>query len=494
MKLRESKLASGGVLAAICLMFLAATELSAAYQLTVGVAPFKHSASTVKAEEKQEVETVAEVEEEDDGPLLIPGLEGQEIEIPEAEKTEEEAAVEKQAEVAAAIAQPDFERASLEIRNAEALALQNYFSKMLYKKGGDLFASVINAPVGMDAKSSFAAAVDLWVEVTVEAANAEDFVLVVRATTSAGETLLNQKKIGEKMSEGAFVDSKNRLTEGYHEPLSEAAEAVVRALRAKNRKGDYDRYENFTNMKFAIYMAPEVFVRDNYLNKRGTKLKSLPSEDDPYFRESLEARLATIEIYRDFDEEVVAAGRTKSYASYAVWRYRSYLAANEYYEAQREIKALKGRINAAIALKLLGPIVINEALKKNNVAEDLGLGSDFEKVQDAAVIIHTLKTLSDVFTVEDGRIQFDDERLGQMDSNFAKKFTERRAKIQELSVDSNGHAEKLIALQKEFSEDLAPIDIEYRGRSFTLTGQIEDKVAMLQRILSEDYQESMTQS
>ncbi|MCH6257970.1 hypothetical protein MLD52_15530 [Puniceicoccaceae bacterium K14] len=489
MNLRIPMRILSGIFVALSFSLVVPQTTEAAYRLTVGVAPFSHDVSTLKEEESE----TTSVPPEDDEAIVIPGLDGMEIEIEEAEKTEEEVA-EEAAALSAAIIQPEFERASLEIRNAEALALQNYLRIMLDKKGGELFDKVINAPAGVNSSSSLAASVDLWVEVTVEAANAEKFAIRVNASTSAGESILKNKKFSQAIAKDVFVNSKNQLKEGYHETLSKVSEAIVSGLKAKNLKGDYDRYEDFTNLKFAVYMAPEVFNRDNYLNRRGSKIKSLPSEDDSYYREALEARLATVEIYQNFDSNVVETGRSKSYSSYAVWRYRSFLAANEYLEARKEIKALQGKIAKAVALKLLGPIVINEFLKNNNVAQELGLGEDFDKIQDAAVIILTLKSLSDIFMIQGGRIQFNEEKLRQSDSNFGKKFTERREKIGELSVDSNVHAEKLIELQKSFTHDLAPIDIEYRGRSFTLTGQIEDKVAALQRILREDYKQSVSQA
>lgn len=472
-----------GIVAAFSLFLLFANPCSAAYRLTVGIAPFEHDESTLK-----EQPSVLESEEEEEG-MLIQGVDGDAIVIQETDTPQEEVVDEKES---ASLEKPDFERASLEIRNAEALVLQNYLRELLEKDGGDCFEAVINAPAGVDESSSFAASVDLWVQVSVEAANAEEFRVKVTASSSAGETLMNEKKFGQNISKGVFVKKDKTLKEGYHKTLSEVAQTIVATLQKKNRNGDFDRYEDFTNLKFAVYMAPETFERDDYLNRRGNKIKSLPSEDDIYFREALEARLATLDIYQNFDEQVVAPGRKQSYTSYGVWRYRSFLAASKYLEAQKEIEKRQAENRIGLGAKILLPVVLGEVVKNNDYAEKVGLGPNSDKKVDAVVAAQVLKTLLETFKLEDGRIVFDEERLAQSDDAFARNFIKRRAEIEDLSFESQDHADKLIELQKAFSDDLEPINIQYRGRSFTLTGQIEDKVAELQRILSDNYQESLS--
>ena len=482
-------------IALIVITTLLAQGLQANYKLYVGVAPVKHDASTILESPSPKVSTSKKnIYYEDDfeeelEPIVI-DIEAEEKEpIDNSLKNQTNTGIELNKE----IRKPNFGKARMEIRKAEALALQNYLSRRLKHEGRDLFAEVINAPIGTSRTSLLGKATDLWVELTIMKADHREIVLKVNATTSAYETLIKDKIFKHKITPEDFLTPKRTLREAYGQILKKVALDVIDKLQRKLVNKSLKSYNNWSNLQFANQIAPSIFPEKRYIRKGflGRKsIKSLPAEEDPNFKEAIEARLSTLEAFQRFDELVVNPGRKEAYVTYATWRYRSFLAAKSYQEAKDEIKELNSKNQRAILGRATRDILLifgaSEIIKKTGIAES----GKKEKIATGAAVVGSLYALSRYFKVEDGSIRYNSERLAESDAEYARKFTERSNKILNLSVKSNEDAMKLETLQQSFSNDLAPVNIQYKGQSYSLSGQIEDKIARLKEILESDYQKA----
>ena len=476
---------------------LLAQALQANYKLYVGVAPIKHDSSTIvessspKVSIKKKSINYEDDFEEELEPIII------DIETEEKETIDNlrKNRTYTDTELNKEIRKPNFGKVRLEIRKAEALALQNYFSRRLKHEGNDLFAEVINAPIGTSRTSLLGKATDLWVEVTILKADHREIVLKANATTSAYKTLLKGKIFKHKITPEDFLTPKRTLREAYGQILKKVALEVVGKLQKKLVNKSLKSYNSWSNLRFANQIAPSVFpekryIRKGFLGRRS--IKSLPAEEDPNFKEAIEARLSTLEAFQRFDELVVNPGRKEAYVTYATWRYRSFLAAKSYQEAQDEIKELNSKNQREILGRATRDVLFifgaSEIIKKTGIAES---GSR-EKIATGAAVVGSVYALSRYFKVEDGSIRYNSERLAESDAEYARKFTQRSNKIVDLSVKSDDDAMRLEALQQSFSNDLAPVNIQYKGQSYSLSGQIEDKIARLNEILESDYQKSLS--
>jgi len=447
---------------------------AAANGVVVTIAPVKHGAKTLVEASKEGPEKKPSAAPS----RRIPGM--------QAIKTKAAGSGNKEASTPAVQGSGQrnpFKRLSASIRSIEAQVIQENFAYELGEIKKSAIDTVVMAPSSVSKGSYLHAASDGGVELTVTKADMKQFELKARMETARGRKI--EKVFKQTIEEDQFTDKDGYPTEVYQSTLRRAAMWVSNEL-SKEKPGSF---AHLSNIVYASKLAPEMYPLKTYMKGRNmgkAAVKRQPAADDAYYNEAVEARLATIEIYQKFDREVVAESRMKSYGAYASWRLEAFAVAEKYYELRKQIGAIKAKQATFVAIKILGPIVAQELL------EDLGVLSEESNVDDYVAYALTLWQLVQTFKITEDGIDFNRKALENADPTLqpiAKALLKTIERSAELQADIAEQTEALTKLNSALSDSIEPVNIQYRGRSYTLEGQVEEKLARLQEIIEADYKE-----
>lgn len=253
----------------------------------------------------------------------------------------------------------DYEKKGIwpELRRAEA----NRFAVLL-KEELDATGMFGDVHVSPDASATG----DLYVMGAIREVRGEDVEIeIVAARDISGSDWLRGEKYEYQVKESFFrYGARNKGKDPYQPVFKQVAEAIVNEVKKRSNE-ELTSLRDLTEVRFASALAPESF--GDHVEREGdrTRLKSLPAENDPMFRNTLGVRVQNGifmakmgEQYQKFYDD--------TQESYLVYQKSAFEAVKEYKKERKKawITGAAGVAAATVAILVGKDAEANSALEQ----------------------------------------------------------------------------------------------------------------------------------
>ena len=276
---------------------------------------------------------------------------------------------------------------------------------------------------------------DVFVRGKIKESNGEHLTLEIEVNDATGKRWLSKKYKMEATSKsysGNRPGEKDAFQDLYNSIANDMAD-----YKKKLSAADIKTIRTTSKLKFAADLAPDAFQGYLDTQKNKSKIKRLPSDDDPMMARLLKIREREY-MYVDTLNEQYNAFYNDMWDSYENWRRLN----RTERVAMREIK------RRALTQQLLGALMIAGA-----IAAGSNNSSTMTAVQ-AGLIVAGTQVIINGF-------------------NVSKEAEIHEAAIQELG--------------ESFSGEMKPVVMEFEGRQYKLTGSAEEQFAQWRALLRKIY-------
>jgi hypothetical protein len=318
------------------------------------------------------------------------------------------------------------EGTSNEIRKAEGHFIPYHLKNTLHQSSH--WGAVQVIPAETDS-------MDVFVRGKIKDSNGEHLTLEIEVSDATGKRWFTKKY---KMAATRKSYMGNRP--GEKDPFQDLYNSIANDMANYKKKltaADIKKIRTTAKLKFATDFAPDAF--DGYLDskKNKTKIKRLPSDDDPMMARLLKIREREY-MYVDTLNEQYDAYYNNMWNSYENWRRLN----RTERMAMREIK------RRALTQQLIGALMIAGAIAAGS--NDSG---SMAAVQTGLILAGTQVIIQGF--------------------NVSKEAEIHEAAIQELG--------------ESFSTEMEPVVMEFEGRQYELTGSAEEQFTQWRALLRKIY-------
>ena len=276
---------------------------------------------------------------------------------------------------------------------------------------------------------------DVFVRGKIKDSNGEHLTLEIEVTDATGKRWFT-KKYKMEATRKSYMGNRP----GEKDPFQDLYNSIANDMANYKKKltaADIKKIRTTAKLKFATDFAPDAF--EGYLDskKNKTKIKRLPSDDDPMMARLLKIREREY-MYVDTLNEQYDAYYNNMWNSYENWRRLN----RTERMAMREIK------RRALTQQLLGALMIAGA-----IAAGSNDSNSMAAVQTGLILAGTQVIIRGF--------------------NVSKEAEIHEAAIQELG--------------ESFSSEMEPVVMEFEGRQYELTGSAEEQFTQWRALLRKIY-------
>ena len=289
---------------------------------------------------------------------------------------------------------------------------------------------------------------DLFVDAVILASDGHSIALLVNARDSTGRVWMSEK-IEYSTVEVDYSSAKWPDRDPYAAIFNHVANQLAE-FQSKLTPDEQRRIRMVSEMRFASDLAPDAF--DNYLVRNAKQelfVQRFPAENDPTFQVVQQLHGTELEMLTHI-EEYYNNLHQGTWDSYSTWReqFRQLSIEMEQYRVQAQ--------NQKTSSILAGILMVAAAAASG--AESYEQGNSYGVAQSAAILVGGLELSAAMYEAAKEKIEI-----------------------------ANLKAKELSEISAIAGEGLQPKVIELEGRTYQLTGDVEDRFRQIREIIRKRY-------